>query len=211
MVVKVHGTRSSRSPLVNWYLEEKKIPYEDAPPRPSAHPFGQVPFLVDGDVEVFESGAILLYLADKYDAAQSTAEDRAKYTQWVVWANSSLDPVCFVENDRGGVVDTRLDRPGRSVLILEKILSERPWLVDDDFSVADVAVASYLNYVPLFFPEVDLSASPNIAAYMEKCATRDAFRAAFGQDHVDKVLGATERAAEGPSSSGGNKKILGIF
>jgi Glutathione S-transferase, N-terminal domain len=63
----LYGSQQTRSPLVNWYLEEKSIPFTQKAPRPSAHPFGQAPFLTDiGGVEVFESGAILLYIADAY-------------------------------------------------------------------------------------------------------------------------------------------------
>ena len=63
----LYGSQQTRSPLVNWYLEEKSIPFTQKAPRPSAHPFGQTPFLTDdGGIEVFESGAILLYIADAY-------------------------------------------------------------------------------------------------------------------------------------------------
>lgn len=63
----LYGSQQTRSPLVNWYLEEKSIPFTQKAPRPSGHPFGQTPFLTDdGGVEVFESGAILLYIADAY-------------------------------------------------------------------------------------------------------------------------------------------------
>ena len=142
-----------------------------------------------------------------------------------VWANSSLDPICFVENDRGGVIDTRLDKPGRLVSILESILAKRnsQWLVDDDLSVADVAVGSYvwffgslllfryLCYVPVFFPDVDLSGSPAIAAYMAQCAERDAFRDAFGEDHVGRVLAAVENAQRNAGRPSEKPKIFGIF
>jgi len=212
MVVKVHGSRTSRSPLVNWFLEETGVPYEDVAPKPSKHPFGQVPFLVDGRVEVFESGAILLYLADKYGEHADTPEQRAKFSKWVLWANSSLDPICFVENDRGGVVDTKLDKPGTKLKLLEGILRKHTWLVDDTFSVADVAVAAYLNYVPLFFPDVDLTATPAIAKYMATCAKRDAFVKAFGQDHADKVVFAADGAINAAASSSINpSKLFGIF
>ena len=78
----LHGSQQTRSPLVNWYLEEMKIPFTQKPARPSAHPFGQVPFLTDdGGVEVFESGAILLYLADAY-GGNTTPQQRASYTKW---------------------------------------------------------------------------------------------------------------------------------
>ncbi|KAJ8613420.1 hypothetical protein CTAYLR_002285 [Chrysophaeum taylorii] len=154
MVVELHGSMGSRSPLINWFLEERSIPYEMKPPRPSNHPFGQVPFLVDGDVEVFESGAILLYLADKYDTACDTPEKRALVTKWVVWANASLDPICFAENERGQVIGTRLDQPGRAISVLEDMLATKDYLVGDQLS------ASYLNYVPVFFAQVDLSETP---------------------------------------------------
>ena len=73
---------------------EQKIDFKMANPRPSGHPFGQIPFLTDEDgVEVFESGACLLYLADKYQS--SSAVERASWTKWVMWANSELDGLCF--------------------------------------------------------------------------------------------------------------------
>lgn len=107
-LVTLHGAQSTRSPLVNWYLIEKGIAFTQANPRPSKHPFGQTPFLTDSDgsVEVFESGAILLYLADKYGGAEgSSAAKRAAYTKWVVWANSELDGLCFGKSMSGTQLD----------------------------------------------------------------------------------------------------------
>jgi glutathione S-transferase/alpha,alpha-trehalase len=203
----LHGSQGSRSPLVNWFCEERSVKYAMAPPKPSNHPFGQVPFLVDGDVEVFESGAILLYLADAYDPAGATPAARAAYTKWVVWANSALDPVCFDENERGQVIGTRLDRPdGRLVATLERILGESDYLVDDAFSVADVAVAAYLNYVPVFFNGVNLNGTPNIMAYMRRCAERPAFATAFGDGHAAAVLAATA-----PGGAAAPGKLFGVF
>ena len=168
----LHGSQQTRSPLVNWYLEEMKIPFTQKPARPSAHPFGQVPFLTDdGDVEVFESGAILLYLADAY-GGNTTPQARASYTKWVVWANSELDGLCFGK----GMSGTQLDKPSKALDVLEKILSNQEFLVNNQFSVADVAVASYLNYVPVFFGNVrKLPNRPAIARYMVNCANRPAF------------------------------------
>merc|ERR1719217_156737 len=154
MAPRLHGSQQSRSPLVNWFAEEAGIELEMQPPRPSNHPFQQVPFLTDDDgVEVFESGAILLYLADAYGKA-SSAKERAAYTKWVVWSNSELDGLCFgaVPGDHR-VRGTSMDNPSiKQVAVLEKILSENEWLVGGEFSVADVACGSYLNYVPIFFP-----------------------------------------------------------
>ena len=187
----LHGTQGSRSPLVNWYLHEIDQPYQMADPRPSPHPFNQVPCLTDndGDTIAFESGAILLYLADAYDPRCSTPADRAKVTPWVVWANSCLDPICFKENARGQVIGTSLDSPNRYTDVLEDMLSTSEWLLGTDKpTVADVAVASYLCYVPLFNPGVDLSNIPNCAAYMSRCASREQFRDAFGVGHADLIV-----------------------
>ena len=75
----LYGSQGSRSPLVDWYLHEKQIPFEAKDPHDvsNPHPFGQVPALRqnEDDVEVFESGAILLYLAD---ACGELADAKAK-------------------------------------------------------------------------------------------------------------------------------------
>ena len=95
MGVTLYGSQQTRSPLVNWYLLEKNIPFTQKPARPNPNPFGQIPYLTDdNNIEVFESGAILLYLADTY-GGENTPQKRAQYTKWVVWANSELDGVCF--------------------------------------------------------------------------------------------------------------------
>jgi glutathione S-transferase len=54
------------------------------------NPRGMVPALTDGDVKLFESGAILLYIADKYDPTINTSEERAIAAQWVLFANSAM-------------------------------------------------------------------------------------------------------------------------
>jgi len=202
--VVLHGTPQSRSPLVNWYAYEANIPLTMAPPRPSNHPFGQVPFLTDDDgVEVFESGAILLYLADMYGGV-STPQQRAAFTKWVVWSNSELDGLCFgaVPGDHRVRGTTMGKAEVRSVGVLEQLLGERQWLVDNEFSVADVAVGSYLNYVPLFFPNADLTATPNTVDYMLRCAERPAFAQAFGEQHASLVKAKASKWGEGSKTPG---------
>jgi len=71
-----------------------------------------------------------------------------------MWANASLDPICFIENDRGQVLDTKLKKEPKQLYVLDKLLAQSSWLVDDTFSAADVAVGSYILYVLLFFPQV---------------------------------------------------------
>lgn len=211
---KLHGSQQSRSPLVNWYAYEAGIDLEMLSPRPSNHPFQQVPYLVDeGGVEVFESGAILLYLADAYGGA-STPQDRAKFTKWVVWANSELDGLCFgaIPGDHR-VRGTSMDKPNiKAVATLDSILSNADWLVNNEFSVADVAVCSYLNYVPLFHPQANLGATPSIAKYMKRCAERPAFSKAFGSGHANMIKQSVDAWLSSPPGGGlmdGLKKMMG--
>jgi glutathione S-transferase/alpha,alpha-trehalase len=187
------------------------------PSRPSNHPFDQVPFLTDDDgVEIFESGAILLYLADAYGGISRTIvtpKDRAKFAKWVVWSNSELDGLCFgaVPGDHR-VRGTSMNNPSlRAVSTLEDILSKSDWLVDDAFSVADVAVGAYLNYVPIFFPDANLGATPSIAKYMQRCAERPAFAEAFGESHAQLVKGKVASWLSSPPAGGGNDGPLDIL
>lgn len=167
----LYGSPGSRSPLVDWYLTELGVAWEAAPPsdRDNPHPMGQVPALRDGDgVALFESGAILMYLADRYGGLD-TPEARARAGCWVVWANATLDPVLFLEDDNGRVLGTGAAGDPRALRVLDDFLdqAEGDFLLGD-FGVADVAVASYLLYALMFFPATDFSKWPRVSAYMAR-------------------------------------------
>ncbi|CAE8702860.1 unnamed protein product [Polarella glacialis] len=148
------GSQGSRSPLVNWYLHELGQEFRmveaatvDRRGPDYPHPFGQIPALQDGSVQVFESGAILMYLADKYGGLD-TPEKRAEASKWVFWANATLDGICFVEDGNGRVLDTGLRKEPKAINRLEQLLEDREFILGDSFSVADVAIGAYLLYVP---------------------------------------------------------------
>ena len=102
---------------------------------------------------------------------------------------SELDGLCFGKRMSG----TSLDKPNQTLDRLESILKDKEWLVDNTFSIADVAVGSYLNYVPVFFRNCNPSARPNIVKYMLRCALRPAFTEAFGEDHAVLVQDSANR------------------
>ena len=102
-----------------WYMEEKQIPYEllELDLRANQHrqpdflainPFGKLPVLVDSGVltpggellTLFESGAILLHLAERYTDDISTAAEKALTNQWLLFANSTLSIALFVPTSR---------------------------------------------------------------------------------------------------------------
>ncbi len=142
------------------------------------NPFGKLPAIqCDDGTAVFESGAILLYLADRYGGL-TTPEQRAVAAQWVVFANATFSPAMFNSSQRAQQArDCAASRASRSALTvvprarlhqrsqlpllcgaLNTVLSKSAFLLGDEFSVADVAMGAYFAYVTMFFPDVNYEA-----------------------------------------------------
>jgi glutathione S-transferase len=181
-MLKLYGSDRSRASIVKWYLEELSVPYEFVkldmqagehrqPEFLAINPMGKVPAIVDGDFQLWESGAILLYLAEKYGKPPSV-EERAIIAQWVLFANSSLATGIFVETNREREMP-RLMTP------LNEILEQQPFILGNEFTVADVAVGSVLGYIPMML-KLDLSAYPSVLNYIKQMTQRPAFQKSIG-------------------------------
>jgi glutathione S-transferase len=178
---------------VRWALEEAGLPYrvESTPFRNrgadhfAAQPFGQVPWLTDGDLTIFESGAILLYLGEKSPALMPIdRRGRAEVMEWVIAALNSVDlpsqpwalfrfmgfpgeaPEAKFVND---FLKARLDR-------MEVVLAGREWLASGRFTVADLLMADVLRQVDKFD---GLANYPACHAYVARAKTRPAFVKAY--------------------------------
>lgn len=182
-MLKFYGGVRSRASIVHWYLEEIKVPYEFVkldmqagehrqPEHLAINPFGKVPAIVDGDFKLWESGAILLYLADKYGKTPLSPEERGVFSQWVLFANATLAPGIFGEENR------EREMP-RLLTPLNEIFSRQPFLIGNEFTVADVAVGSVLNYIPMIL-KLDLSSYPEVLNYMKQLSERPAFQKSIG-------------------------------
>jgi glutathione S-transferase len=176
-MIKLYGGARSRASIVRWYLEELSVPYEfilldmstgahHQPDFLSINPFGKVPAIVDGDFAMFESGAILLYLCQKYGEKEVPIERQAILNQWVLFANSTLAMGIFTEASREREL-VQLMNP------LNEMLSKHPYLLGDEFSVVDVAVGAILIYIPMML-KVDLSAYPAVVNYIQALSSRPA-------------------------------------
>ncbi len=141
-------------------------------------PFGQVPFLNDGELELFESGAGLLHLARKSDRLMPRdPAGEAQTVQWTIAALNSIEMVTVpwwflrISGDRDnkltGWARMRLDQ-------LERVLGEREWLAAGRFTVADLLMADVLRV-----PDVrSFGDRPASEAYVRRITDRPAFRKA---------------------------------
>lgn len=184
-MLKLYGGARSRASIVKWYLEELQLPYEfvqldmqagahKQPEFLAINPMGKVPAITDGDFSLWESGAILLYLAQKYDPTYPTPpEKQAELYQWVLFANATLSTGVFVESVR--------EKEGPQLLTpLSDRLQQQTFMLGESFSVADVAVGSVLTYIPLML-KLDLSPYPGVIAYSQRLSERSAFQKAMGR------------------------------
>ncbi|MFN9646338.1 MAG: glutathione S-transferase family protein [Cyanobacteriota bacterium] len=197
MALTLYGSPRSRASLVRWYLEEKGLAYAmvvidlaAGAQRESAflaiNPFGKVPALVDDaftatdgqPLALFESGAILLHLAEHQARESASPLWRSLTAQWVLYANATLGPAMFAAASRPEELQRQLGAldgllaGGRSLLAG---VADGP-----DWGAADCAVQAYLAYLPLFCKDMDLSPFPAIEASIAATNARPAYRSAMG-------------------------------
>ncbi len=182
-MLKLYGGTRSRAAIVAWYLEELAVPYEFVrldmaagahrqPEYLAINPMGKVPALVDGETVVWESGAILLYLADKYGQLPTAVGQRALVYQWILFSNSTLVQALAQP-------DKREQELGKLLPPLEQILQDQAYITGATFTVADVALASILGFAVQMFG-INLQPYPALNAYVQRCQERSAFQKAMG-------------------------------
>jgi glutathione S-transferase len=206
MTLTLYGAVRSRASMVRWYLEEKEIPYafvqldlksgeHRQEPFTTINPFGKVPALVDdalvgphgGALNLFESGAILFHLAESYGkefhpdgpgGGEGATARRALTTQWLLFANASLGPAMFQ-------LESNPEDIARQLATVDGLLACGPHLLagawgDPGWGAADCVVQSYLAYIPLFCPQLDLSPYPAVKATIEATRNRPYYQKAMG-------------------------------
>ncbi len=181
---------------VRWALEEAGLPYRvqsvpfgDRNAEHFAHqPFGQVPWLTDGDLSIFESGAILLHLGERSDTLlPADPQGRAQTLEWLFAALNSVEMASLpwgLLKFSGHTSET----PGWEFLDgflnlrlkhLEPVLAGREWLAGP-FSIADIVMADVLRLVDRFD---GLTAYPACSAYVARATARPSFVKA----HADQM------------------------
>jgi len=222
-MITVYGSSNTRAFRVLWMLEElggayRHVPTDFAsgdtrtPEFLAINPNGHVPALVDGDLRLFESLAINLYLAERYREKgfwPASLEDRARTVQWSFWVMTECEARTFAvlfarggpqfekwrswtetEEFRATHPDDAQPSPEQAVLaakaaekalrlsfgVLDRELGDRPYLLGDSFTAADLNVASVL--VTARLAQMDLTPHSRLDAWLTRCTTRPALAAA---------------------------------
>ncbi|WCE03103.1 glutathione S-transferase [Pseudoxanthomonas sp. JBR18] len=215
-MITVHHLNNSRSQRVLWLLEELGLDYTVvryqrdprtmlAPPElKQIHPLGKSPVVQDDARLLAESGAIIEYLVDTYDAQRALApspgtDEHLRYRYWLHYAEGSLMPPLlvtlvfnrirsapmpfFVKPIARAIADKGLAGFARPQVrlhldYLEAELRQRPWFVGEDFSAADIALSFPLEAAQARYGFEDY---PLLARFIERIHARPAYQRALAQ------------------------------
>jgi glutathione S-transferase len=200
--MKLYHSPRSRSVRPRWLLEEIGAPYElvtldlskgenKTAEYMKIHPHGVVPALVDGDVALFESAAICMYLADKFPekrlAPAVGTPARGLYYQWMVYSMATLEPpvlqvfmntVMLPEAQRSAAAaeegKTKFAEVAR---VLSQALGGKTFLLGEQLSAADVMIGSTLGWAQFMGL---LNGQPVLEAYVKRLTERPAYQRAQG-------------------------------
>ena len=194
--VKIWGSPQSRAARVLWCARECGIEFEHLgtdsaalkadPEFPKINPNRKVPAMQDGDLVLFESMAINLYLAQKYGKSlwPGTIEDEARAYQWSFWAMTEVEKHLLTividmfmtppdKKNPQAVADARaaLQKP---LTVLNDALKGRQYLLGDTFTIADLNLAAVMAWAKL--AKLDMTGHGDAANWLDRCLSRPAFR-----------------------------------
>ncbi|HWP67099.1 MAG TPA: glutathione S-transferase family protein [Candidatus Limnocylindria bacterium] len=201
-MITLYGVTRSRALRCLWMLEELGIPYEHVktafgptgsrtPEFLRINPNGHIPAMTDGELTLWESLAINLYLARKYGPAlwPATPEDEGRAYMWSIWAMTELEePVITVFLNRVMLPEAQRNEAAAKAAaerflvplrVLDGALAGREYLLGSTFSVADLNVAGVLMTAPL--SGLSLDGAPNAAAWLSRTTQRPALQRALAR------------------------------
>lgn len=203
-MIKLYGSRRSRATRCLWALEELGLDYEHVDINhltgetqtdefKEINPAGKVPTLVDGDLILFESMAINLYLAQTYGCGGLWPDDRtcqALALQWSLWAATEAEPhnnIIALERvfkpeparDEAKAQTAEDNLKPRLDLLNQKLGESGAFLTEAGFTIADLNVASVLGGVRM--SGMDLARWPKVNVWLEAMLSRPAYQRAMGR------------------------------
>lgn len=189
------GKGLARDTRVRWALEEAGLPYDvrfvsfqamKEPAHLALHPFGQIPTFEDGDLALFETGAIVLHIAEHHGGLlPNDGNARARAIAWMFAAVNTIEPPILelvtakiLEADKPWTEDRLplvMDRIRERLNQLSVRMGESAWL-DGAFSAGDLMMVSVLLRLR---PSGLLDEYPNLSAYVARGEARPAYKRAF--------------------------------
>ncbi|WED29725.1 glutathione S-transferase N-terminal domain-containing protein [Vibrio sp. DW001] len=168
------------------YLEETGLPYEliavdtlkgdqHRPEYRVVNPNGKAPAIEDNGVRVFDSSAILLYLAEKTGRLDSRAEDRAELLSWMMFIATGLGPfsgqaVHFqhaAPEDVPYAVNRYLHEAHRHYQVLETHMNNRNYIVGESLTIADISAWGWIDKATVVLGESGLDTYPNLKRWFD--------------------------------------------
>lgn len=196
-MLTLYGHARSRASRSLWILEEVGVPYQHIPIHPytesrsaeylRVNPNGHVPCLNDDGFVLWESLAINLYLAETYAGASlwpADAKGRARMYQWTLWAANEIEPRIIgvarsLSKKAPEPVAAWVEQISAALHVLDDSLRQ-PYLVGDNFTVADINLASTLREPGetgiSSIEEIDVTPFPNVTRWLDRCCERPANR-----------------------------------
>ena len=201
-MLKLYGNAMSRAFRPLWMLEELGVPYEQItvnfatgetrkPEYLAINPNGHVPTLVDGDTIIWESMAINFYLAKKYDEGlqPKSLADEGRAIMWSFWAMTEVEAhvlkvlmnrvILAKEQRNSAEADEAEKKLAAPLAVLDGALQGKRYLLGDNFTVADLNVASVLSWARA--SKMDLAKYPNLGRWLGECLSRPAVKRAQGK------------------------------
>jgi glutathione S-transferase len=199
MTLKIYGVARSRAARVLWMAKELGLDYEHIkvdfatgetrrPEHLALNPNGHIPVIDDDGFVLWESMAINLYLAKKYDRSRlypAGLEDQARAWQWSLWGVTEVErPVLTAMFNRAILPESQRDAAAadqaektlaQPLGVLDGVLGRAAYLLGDQFTVADLNVASILAWARP--AQIHMGPFPRVAEWLKNCAERPAARA----------------------------------
>ena len=196
-MLTLYHSPQTRSSTIVWLLDELEVPYETktvtfrradgtgAVDPSNPHPHGKVPALQDGGETIFESGAIALYLTDKYRKKKlgpaPGEPKRGEYLSWLFYRSGVMEPA-FIERRLGikhvqGMMGWAA--PEEVEEMMNNHLSKNKYLLGDEFSAADILLGGGLNFMLLFKMANE---TPVLKDYCARITARPAFTRMMERD-----------------------------
>ncbi|MCT7984898.1 glutathione S-transferase [Laspinema sp. A4] len=219
-MLTVHHLNVSQSERIIWLLEELELPYElvlyqrdpvtqFAPPElRDVHPVGTAPVLVDGEVVLGESGAIVEYILGRYGegrlAVPATSPQYPDYLYWFHYANASLVSWSIVSwitgmalgpDSNSPLLPALRQRLDRHLEMVETRLSQGDYFAGADFTAADIMMHFPFGTMKAFY-DLGFDNRPNIKAWLTQISDRPGYQRgmkAAGHEQDPVLEGNTSR------------------